>query len=252
MKIHSIVSKALVSAAFFCFSTASHASFIETFDGTALPAGWVATNVSTRNATGNPWSVATGITDDTGALVVAPHSGSGMAVANYTSVGGTTGTGTINNWLISPLITGMRNGDTFSFYTTTTPASDYPDRLEFRMSTGSGTNVGTTVTGVGTFTTNLLSVNSGLNVGGYPELWTQYTVTLSGLSAPVDGRVAFRYFVTSGGPSGINSNIIGVDNFRYTSVADATSPVPEPGSITLLLAGAGLFAAMRHRRNKAA
>ncbi|MCU6497638.1 choice-of-anchor J domain-containing protein [Rugamonas sp. A1-17] len=244
MKLSAIASKAAISAAFLCISTSSYASFVEHFDTPgALPDGWITKNLSTRNSTGNPWSVADGIQDEFGDIVVSPHAGDGMALVNYTSIG--SGTGTINNWLISPLITGLRNGDTFSFYTTTVPNSEYPDRLEFRMSTGSGTDVGTTTTGVGSFTSALLSVNSSVSPGGYPEDWTKYTVTLSGLSAPIDGRVAFRYFVPNGGPSGDNSNIIGLDDFSYISA------VPEPGSVTMLLAGVGVLAGLQRRRRNA-
>lgn len=247
MKISAIAFKAVLTAAVLCFSTPSHASFVEGFDGAALPTGWVAKNLSTRNASGSPWSTGVGITDADDNIVVTPQSGAGFALASYTSVG--SGTGTISNWLISPLITGMKNGDLFSFYTTTAPDSEFPDRLEFRMSTGSGTDVGASTTSVGTFTKSLLSINAGLVVGGYPDAWTLYTVTLSGLTAPVDGRVAFRYFVTSGGPTGDNSNIIGVDNFSYTSAA--TNAVPEPGSVTLVLAGMGVIAGLQRRRRNA-
>lgn len=247
MKISAIAFKAVLTAAVLCFSTSSHASFVEGFDSATLPAGWVATNLSTRASTGNPWATGDGITDENGNIIVAPQSGAGFAIANYTSVG--SGSGTISNWLISPLITGMKNGDTFSFYTTTTPASDYPDRLEFRMSNTDSTNVGTTTTSVGTFTTALLTINPTLAVGGYPEDWTLYSVTLSGLTAPVNGRVAFRYFVTSGGPTGANSNVIGVDNFSYTSAA--VNAVPEPGSVTLVLAGMGVIAGLQRRRRQA-
>ncbi|WP_217431294.1 choice-of-anchor J family PEP-CTERM protein [Duganella vulcania] len=243
MKLSATASKAVISAALLCLSTSSYASFVESFDAATLPAGWVTKNLSTRNSSGNPWSVGKGILDDAEEIVVGPHSGDGMALVNYTSVG--SGIGTISNWLISPVITGLRNGDTFSFYTTTVPDSPYPDRLEFRMSTGSGTSVGSSTASVGTFTTALLSINPGVDVGGYPEDWTKYTVTLSGLSGPIDGRVAFRYFVPNGGPSGDNSNIIGLDDFSYVS-----APVPEPASVTMMLAGVGVLAGL-HRRRKA-
>ena len=222
---------------------ASAQSFSEGFNGTAIPSGWLATNLSTRASTGNPWTDGPGISDpDSGEVVVGPHEGDGFAIANYSSIG--SGQGTISNWLISPEMFGISNGDTFSFFTTTTAASDYPDRLEVRLSTaGAGTSVGTSVTSTGTFTTLLLSVNSALAVGGYPEDWTQYTVTVSGLAAPVDGRLAFRYFVTAGGPTGTNSNIIGVDDFAYTAAA----AVPEPGTWALMAGGFGLLCARRLR-----
>ena len=243
MKISAIASRAAFSAALLCFSTASHASFVENFDDGVLPSDWVTKNLSTRNSTGNPWDVGIGITDGNGDIVVGPQSGDGFALANYTSVG--SGTGTINNWLISPLITGLHNGDKFTFYTTTTPGSEYPDRLEFRLSTAGGSiNVGATTTSVGDFSTLLTTVNPSLEAGGYPEDWTQVTVTVNGLTSPVDGRVAFRYFVTSGGPTGDNSNILGVDTFSYISA------VPEPTTLPMLVAGLGLVAGVYRRRRQ--
>jgi len=54
-------------------------------------------------------------------------------------------------------------------------------------------------------------------------------VTPSGLASPVAGRLAFLYDVPGGGPSGNNSDSIGIDNVSY---------VPAPGAIALLgLAG---------------
>lgn len=62
---------------------------------------------------------------------------------NFNSTGST---GTISNWLMTPNRT-LRNGDVFTFYTRKPTIgggqTDYPDRLEVRMSTnGASTNVG--------------------------------------------------------------------------------------------------------------
>lgn len=227
------------------------ASFTEGFNSPALPTSWITANNSTSAATGLPWGVTRGIRDEDGTVLVAPSEGARFAYVDAESVGDD-GAGTISNWLITPEIFGMKNGDTFSFYTTTIADSDYPDALEFRLSSaGAGADVGTTVSSVGTFTTTLLSINPGLDLGGYPESWTKYTVTLSGLATPIDGRAAFRYYVTDGGLAGNNSNIIGVDAFSYTAVIAA---VPEPGSWSLLLGGfVGMVAFGRYRsRNLAA
>lgn len=151
---------------------------------------------------------------------------------NYNS---TSGNGTISNWLVTPNRT-IRNGDVFTFYTRKPTISagmtDYPDRLEIRLSiNGASTNVGATAAAVGDFTTLLLSVNPTLVANVYPQNWTQYTITISGLPAPTSGRIAFRYFVTSGGPLGSNSDYIGIDEVVYTpyvcpvlSVNPATLP----------------------------
>jgi hypothetical protein len=47
------------------------------------------------------------------------------------------------------------------------------------------------------------------------------------------GRIAFRYFVTNAGPSGVNSNYIGVDTWQVIEGA----PVPTTGVWTLALLG---------------
>lgn len=128
----------------------------------------------------------------------------------------TTGSGTISNWLLTPAKE-LANNDQFSFYTRAPTGSTFPDRLEVRMSlNGASTNVGTGPTDLGDFTTLLLSINPTLVSGGYPVVWTQFTVTLSGIAAPTTGRLAFRYYVTDGGLNGTNSDYIGIDSVAYT------------------------------------
>ena len=152
---------------------------------------------------------------------------SSYIAANFNN---TTEANTISNWLLTPNRT-FNNGDVIKFWTRTNVPVDgsFPDRLEVRLSTnGASTNVGTGSAAVGDFTTVLLTINPNLTIGGYPEVWTEFTITLSGLPAGgASGRVAFRYFVTSGGPVGDNSSYIGIDTFSYTpgtivpSTADA-------------------------------
>ncbi len=135
-----------------------------------------------------------------------------------TNYNATTGASTISDWLLTPAVT-IQNGDTVSFWTRTTTGSSWPDRLQLRMSlNGASTNCGAGPEDVGDFTTLLLDVNPTLAVGGYPEVWTQYTATIAGVAVPTQGRFAFRYYVTNGGPSGSNSNYIGVDLVEYGAV----------------------------------
>ncbi|MDO8896765.1 MAG: M6 family metalloprotease domain-containing protein, partial [Bacteroidales bacterium] len=171
------------------------ASYTENFDDiTTLPSsGWALINKSSPAGTIS-WFQGSG-------TIFPAQSGAATSYigANYNS---TSGTGTISNWLISP-VTAFQNGHSFSFWTRTTTASSWPDRLEVRLSSnGSSTNVGTLATDVGDFSTLIFSVNPTLVTGGYPETWTQYTVTLSGITGTINGRIGFRYFVTNGGPSG--------------------------------------------------
>ena len=135
----------------------------------------------------------------------------------------TSGTNTISNWLLTPQIP-LQNGNVFVFWTRVPTDSPFPDRLEVRLSTsGASTNVGTGSSDVGDFTTLLLSINPNLEVDGYPDTWTQYIVTLSGLSGTQSGRIAFRYYVTMGGPTGDNSNYIGIDTVSYTAACAPTA-----------------------------
>jgi uncharacterized repeat protein (TIGR01451 family) len=138
------------------------------------------------------------------------------AGANFES---TAGTGTISDWLLTPPVN-LANGTVLTFYTRKVSPDEYPDRMQVRLSTsGVLTDVGATATDVGVFTTLLLDINPTLVIGGYPIAWTQYTATLSGLPAGNTlGRVAFRYFVTNGGPTGANSDYIGVDTVTLTDV----------------------------------
>ncbi|MFZ2360669.1 MAG: choice-of-anchor J domain-containing protein, partial [Anaerolineae bacterium] len=199
----------------------SPADFSEDFaDITNLP-GWFFQNNSSPLGLTN-WFQG----NDT---VFPAHAGASTAYigANFNN---TSGAGDISNWMLTPQLN-LANGDTISFWTRTATGSSWPDRVELRLSTaGASTNVGTLATDVGDFTTLLLSVNPTLVAGGYPEVWTQYTATLSGISGGASGRIAFRYFVTNGGPSGANSNYIGIDTVEYTAaqtvVCDAPSAIP--------------------------
>lgn len=201
-------------------------SFSEEFEDitTLTGAGWVFDNNSTGVGT-TSWAplVESMNPRDRGAdfqgndTVFPAFSGAptGYIADNYNA---TTGASTISDWLITPAVT-IQNGDTVSFWTRTTTGSSWPDRLQLRMSlAGTSVNCGTLPEDVGDFTTLLLDINPTLASGGYPEVWTQYSATITGVGAPTQGRFALRYYVTNGGPSGSNSNFIGVDLFEYGAV----------------------------------
>lgn len=206
--------------------TAKAVGFTEGFDDvrTLAGKGWVEQNnsqpVGIRGwEQGNPF-------------VFIAHSGADNSylAVNFQSAGETQNPGemaTISNWLLTPVFN-LQNGDTFSFFTRA-PKEEFSDRLQVLLSTnGSSTNVGSTATSVGDFTTTLLDINPNLTTTDYPRIWTEYNLTLSGLSAPTSGRLAFRYFATDGGPSGKNGNYIGIDTFSTTATA---TPIPEPATV---------------------
>jgi hypothetical protein len=205
----------------------------ENFDA-GLPAGWTVKNLSEPPGTlawfqGNEFVFQ--------AQQGAPNS---YLAANFESGAEFS---TISTWLILPTST-YRNGDTLSFYSRTADFSEWPDRLEVRFSDVGGTDVGTTATSVGTFSTLLISINPTLQVGGYPEDWTRYSATLSGLTGPSTGAFAFRYTVTDGGLFGANSNYIGIDTVQVAAV-------PEPSVYMMMAFGLGMVGYMRKRRSRA-
>ena len=184
---------------------------------TVLPSGWAQQNRSEPVVGTTNW-----FQGAPGTFPAFNGPTNSYAAANFQNVAGT---GTISNWLFTPVVN-IKNGDVVSFYTRTTDGT-YADRLEVRLSTnGASTNVGTTATSAGDFTTLIYTVNpnlatgSGTGVGNspYPTVFTRLSATVSGITGTVTGRVAFRYFVTDGG-LGSNSEYIGIDQVEYSTPA---------------------------------
>jgi subtilisin-like proprotein convertase family protein len=186
-----------------------------------LPGGWSAQNNSNPVGT-TGWGQ--------GLPAVFPSNSGAPNSYIFANFQNTANVGVISNWLISPQIA-LTNGDILKFYTSGT-GSNFPDNLEVRLSTnGASTNVGTGSSDVGDFTTLLLEINPTLSVGIYPDVWTQYTINITGLSAGASGRIAFRYFIaTDAGPLGNNSDYIGIDDVLYTSFPPNCTGTPAPGN----------------------
>jgi hypothetical protein len=195
-------------------------SFVEEFDTVAnLGAkGWVITNNSYPTG---PISWRQGMYELGGKLgsdvVGFPAYSSKYTPNDFVSIdmNATSGAGVTSAWLISPMRP-MKNGDKVIFYTRT--HGDYIDRMQVRANLKNGsTNVGTGPEDVGDFTTQLLEINAGMTLAGYPINWTKYTLTLSGITGTVNGRFAFRYYVPNSGPSGSNADMVGVDSVAFVS-----------------------------------
>jgi len=190
---------------------ANAATFSEGFESGATPTGWQVVNLS------SPLGVETWSQGQVDAFPAQAGTPSSYFAANYESGASEA---TINDWLITPLQASLSSTDVFEFWTRTLEGTTYPDRLEVRMSTNGSCNPGTTADGVGDFTTVLGTINPTLTDEGYPQAWTQYSMPLTGLGTTnVSGCVAFRYYVTNGGPSGENSNYIGIDSVAFTDNA---------------------------------
>jgi len=213
-------------------------SFFDNFEGAtgtlAGPTGtvtsvvtWDWQNLSPGGPGTASWNVQTNST------VFPAHDGISFLSANFNS---STGSNDISNWIMSPERM-FNNGDTIKFWSRTSTGNPFPDRLNLRVSfNGASTNVAD-------FTTTLVTINPNLAVGpaNYPEAWTEFTGTISGLANATSGRFAFHYDPTQGGPGGINSNFIGIDAVSYNAV-------PEPA--TMLVLGAAAAAAAARRRRK--
>jgi len=171
--------------------------------------------------------------------------------ANFNNTTG--GAGVISNWLISPVV-GFGTGSQLRFWTrVATTGSAFPDRLEIRASTG-GTSTGGTSTSTGDFSILLGTINPSLSAtagtcvtpavapgaGGYPETWCEFVITTAqGIPASGTGRIAFRYAVTGAGPTGANSNYIGIDTFSFV---EGTQPLPAVAAPSMNTWGLGLMA----------
>ncbi len=185
-------------------------------DITTLDAdGWIMSNQSDPVGTTNWFQGST--------TVFPSHAGPANAYigANYNNVADA---GDISNWLITPEVN-VQDGHILSFWTRTGTGSIWNDHLEVRSSTGSLVEpVGSA--DVGSFTNLLISINADYDLS-YPENWTKYTWTVSGVgSTPVAMRFAFRYNVLNGGNNGTDSNFIGIDEV-YVGPEDG-EPGEEP------------------------
>jgi hypothetical protein len=222
------------------------APFSEGFDDITMLAGWVMDN--------NPDVVGATEWFQGNDAVFAAQAGAPTAyiAANFENTGGSL----ISNWLMTPELD-FTVFDTFSFWTRAPTKSTFPDRLQVRVSTnGASSNVGTLPADVGDFTDLLIDINSTLMVGGYPEVWTQFTVTAGDLPTTTGtGRLAFRYFVPiDAGPAGSNSDYIGIDSVEFvegappiTSIIEVPAAGPLGLGLLALLLGAAALLVLRRR-----
>ena len=80
----------------------------------------------------------------------------------------------------------------------------------------------TTALSTGNYSKLLLDINRSYvenELGGFPIQWTYYSITISGLTAPVkNARIAFRYLGTDAGVNGPNyASVVGIDSLAFVS-----------------------------------
>jgi hypothetical protein len=142
------------------------------------------------------------------------------AAANFLSAAN--GSGTVDNWLITPVLD-LSGTTTLSFYTRHDAQPGFNDLLEVRYASGAGTDMAD-------FTTLLTTVGG---TAGYPTDWQRFTATVTDNGS---GRFAFRYL----GPAD-TLNYVGLDT---VSVVTA---VPEPARWMMLALGLGMFSLLRRQ-----
>ena len=189
-------------------NTLGNADLITEGFNTVIPAGWSVQNLS------SPVGTTSWFQGDNTVFPAQSGAANSYAAANFNNTGLV---GQISTWLFTPQVA-IKNGDVFKFWSRKVAPDAFADRMQVRMSTnGASTNVGATALSVGDFTTLLLDINPTEVLGVYPIVWTQYTLTVSGLGAPTSGRFAFRNFISNAGGNAPNGDYIGVDNVVFTS-----------------------------------
>lgn len=210
-------------------ATVADQSFVEEFDtaSAAISRGWQFINTSDPKGSSN-WKDGGGVIPFFKAYSNQGNN-AGFIGVDYFST--SADKGVISNWLVSPSII-MQNGDKIIFYTRAwqvfngvNDTTDFGNSLQVRINPlNDSVNTGKGLT-VGSFTQSLLDINPDLvyssvlhpDVFAYPSQWTKFTVTISGLNAPLKSRFTFRYFVTDGGSNG-NASGIGIDAVAYKSM----------------------------------
>ncbi len=195
----------------------------ENFD--VFPATWIKVNTSVP-AGANQWGQAstnqiTYFGGGTGA-----YNGTAATSYAFANFNSTTGNNTISNWLITPIVS-LIDGDVISFYSSkglSGGTNVYADNLQLRISPNGSTAANPVgPTSVGDFTILALDINPTLSTSVYPNAWTLYSYTVTGLPVATSCKIAFRYFVPNGGPLGTNSDQVAIDQFSV----DRTLSTPD-------------------------
>ena len=149
--------------------------------------------------------------------IFASHRGAPDAYIAANFLSAQNGSGTIDNWLITPELT-LRGATKLSFFGRSAEATGFNDMLEVRF--GSGGNFGTLLATLGGSTP-------------WADSWQHFSTSLDVTGS---GQFAFRYVGDAAA-----SNYVGLDSLLVTTV-------PEPSAWLLLAAGTLALLAVRRQR----
>jgi hypothetical protein len=184
----------------------------EGFSNVGGLSGWAQVNNSV--APGSAW-----FQGNAGIFTAQAGASDAYAAANFLSAAN--GSGTVDNWLITPELS-LSGPTVLSFFTRHAADPGFDDRLQVLFSPGGGLDASgfTLLTTVG-------------GTSAYPTDWAQFSATVD---ASGSGRFAFRYFGAAD-----TLNYVGLD-----SVSVVTA-VPEPSTWAMLGLGLGLFGLRRRK-----
>jgi len=206
---------ALVTAFLCVFCVLLNTSYSQTvkyeeiFDGTTPPSGWM---VVDNDNSGSSW-VFIQQANFEGGSSVNPQAGVSFWFSSFEDANGS---GLIDEWLISPQISGIEAGDSLSFYAGAIDGN-FDDSLRVFISTSDNQ--------LASFTNQIAYFKAIGPVGAY----TKHTFSLEPFVGE-DIFVAVNYYIVDGGINGTHSDNIWVDHFtvfnnQVTSVeTDRTIP----------------------------
>lgn len=210
MKTHSSLLAA--GALALALSTSAHAAttvLSEGFDDINALQDWSQANFSVPQGQG--W-----FQGNAGVFAAQGGAASSYAAANFLSAD--IGSGSVDNWLITPLLN-LSGTTILSFFSRSAATPGYSDFLEVRFDNGSGT-----------FSTPLAIVGG---LDPYPGQWTSYSAQFN---AQGSGRIGFRYLGDAE-----SLDYIGIDSVKVLTA------VPEPSTWVMLALGLAGVGALRRR-----
>ena len=165
----------------------------QTFSGATLPAGWQIVDV---DGSGTTWELRTQVNFD--GTLVNPQIGTHFLFSSFNSANGTF----ISDWLITPQMQNVQNGDKISFYAGAIGGA-FNDSLRVVVST--------TNANPASFTNQVAY----FKVAGPISSWNPYEFDISAFAGQ-NIYVALVYLHQNGGPNGEHSDNLWLDHFSWT------------------------------------